>query len=301
MRTRSCFRCASCDRIEDDRVKKEQEAARAKAEAERQAKEARSARTREAEERRIRDEAERARLAREADEQREREEHLRLQEAERRARVEGEMRINEERMRLEMQHKKKHSPVKAVVSVAGVLVADRRRHRIQDVLATTRRSWRQSARRRPASSWKRQEDAGRARGALRDDREGLRTTSSKKAKIAGGDRADSRRRACRSDGRAAGQAPVAPRTPRPKTDDAEEAPSSRISRSATSRTTRRSGCSRPRPRNRSRPHVSGRRALRSAAQPAARVAAEAVLRAARGHAGVRRRRATSTSTASRRC
>ena len=42
---------------------------------------------------------------------------MRLQEAERRARVDGEMRIHEERMRLEIQHKAKHSPVKAVVSV----------------------------------------------------------------------------------------------------------------------------------------------------------------------------------------
>jgi seryl-tRNA synthetase len=32
------------------------------------------------------------------------------------------MRINEERMRLEIQHRKKHSPVKAVLGVAGVLV-----------------------------------------------------------------------------------------------------------------------------------------------------------------------------------
>jgi len=109
-------------RIEDDRVKKEQDAVRAKAEAERQAREAAEQAAREAEERRVRDEAERARAAREADEQRQREEQLRLQEAERRARVEGEMRINEERMRLEMQHKKKHSPVKAVLTVAGILV-----------------------------------------------------------------------------------------------------------------------------------------------------------------------------------
>jgi hypothetical protein len=109
-------------RIEDDRVKKEQDAARAKAEAERQAKEAAEQAAREAEERRIRDEAERARMAREAEEQREREGNLRLQEAERRARVEGEMRINEERMRLEIQHKKKHSPIKAVLGVTGVLV-----------------------------------------------------------------------------------------------------------------------------------------------------------------------------------
>ena len=52
-------------RIEDDRVKKEQEAARAKAEAERQAKEAADRATRDAEERRIRDDADRARMARE--------------------------------------------------------------------------------------------------------------------------------------------------------------------------------------------------------------------------------------------
>ena len=109
-------------RIEDDRVKKEQEAARAKSEAERQAREETERLAREAEERRVRDEADRARMAREADEQRQRDDHMRLQEAERRARVEGEMRINEERMRLEMQHKKKHSPVKAVLVVAGVLV-----------------------------------------------------------------------------------------------------------------------------------------------------------------------------------
>jgi hypothetical protein len=109
-------------RIEDDRVKKEQEAARAKAEAERQAKEASERAAREAEERRMRDDADRVRQAKDEHEQREREGNLRVQEAERRARVEGEMRINEERMRLEMQHKKKHSPVKAVLTVAGVIL-----------------------------------------------------------------------------------------------------------------------------------------------------------------------------------
>ena len=109
-------------RIEDDRVKKEQDAAKAKADAERQAREDSERRAREAEEQRIRDEQERARLAREAEDQRQRDDHMRLQEAERRARVEGEMRINEERMRLEIQHRKKHSPVKAIVSVTAVLV-----------------------------------------------------------------------------------------------------------------------------------------------------------------------------------
>src|SRR5262245_11481630 len=109
-------------RIEDDRVKKEQEAARAKAEAERQARDAADRAAREADEQRVRDEADRARRAQDQLEQRDREENLRLQEAERRARVEGEMRINEERMRLEMQHRKKHSPVKAVLTVTGIVV-----------------------------------------------------------------------------------------------------------------------------------------------------------------------------------
>jgi colicin import membrane protein len=110
-------------RIEDDRVKKEQEAARAKAEAERQAKENAERAAREAEEQRVRNEQDRLRREQDEEQERHREGQLRLQEAERRARVEGEMRINEERMRLEMHHKKKHSPVKAVVTVTVVLLA----------------------------------------------------------------------------------------------------------------------------------------------------------------------------------
>jgi colicin import membrane protein len=110
-------------RIEDDRVKKEQESARAKAESERQAKEAAERAAREAEERRVREEQDRVRREQDEQQEKQREGHLRLQEAERRARVEGEMRIHEERMRLEMQHKKKHSPVKAVVTVTVILVA----------------------------------------------------------------------------------------------------------------------------------------------------------------------------------
>jgi len=47
---------------------------------------------------------------------------LRIQEAERRQRVEGELRLQEERMRLEMQSRKTNSPIKAVVSVTAVLV-----------------------------------------------------------------------------------------------------------------------------------------------------------------------------------
>ena len=109
-------------RIEDDRVKKEQDEARARADADRAAKEAAERAARDAEERRRLDEEERARRAQADQEARQREDAMRLQEAERRARVEGEVRINEERMRLDAQHRAKHSPVKAVVGVAAVLV-----------------------------------------------------------------------------------------------------------------------------------------------------------------------------------
>jgi hypothetical protein len=109
-------------RIEDDRVKKEQDEARARAEAERAAKEAAERAARDAEERRRLDDEERARRAQADEDARQREDAMRLQEAERRARVEGEVRINEERMRLDAQHRAKHSPVKAVVGVAAVLV-----------------------------------------------------------------------------------------------------------------------------------------------------------------------------------
>jgi hypothetical protein len=109
-------------RLEDDRVRKEQDDRRSRAEAEQAARDAAAAASR-AEAERIRlAEEERVRRARAEQEAREREEQLRLQEAERRARVEGEMRLNEERMRLEIQHKAKNSPVKAVVSVAAVIV-----------------------------------------------------------------------------------------------------------------------------------------------------------------------------------
>lgn len=110
-------------RIEDDRVRLEQDELTARREAERAAKEASDRATREAEEGRQRDQAERVRQAEEQAASRQREDHMRLQEAERRARVEGEMRIHEERMRLEIQHKKRNSPVKAVVTVAIVIIA----------------------------------------------------------------------------------------------------------------------------------------------------------------------------------
>lgn len=109
-------------RIEDDRVKREDDEAKAKAEADRAAKEAAVRRARDDEEQRRRAEEDRLRRIEEDKENKLREEHLRLQESERRQRVEGELRLQEERMRLEMQSRKTNSPVKAVVSVAAVLV-----------------------------------------------------------------------------------------------------------------------------------------------------------------------------------
>lgn len=108
--------------MEDARVKREQEDARARLDAERAAKEAAVRQAREQEE--ARRMAEEAQVRRVEDEKlnRVREEQMRLQEAERRARVEGELKLQEERMRLEIQSRAHHrSPVKAVVgAVAGV-------------------------------------------------------------------------------------------------------------------------------------------------------------------------------------
>jgi hypothetical protein len=109
--------------IEDGRVRKEKEEADARVEAERAAKAAAERAVREAEERRIREEEDRVRRIEDEKVQREREDQMRLQEAERRARVEGEVRLHEERMRLEVaaKHEQK-SPLKAILGVAGVLV-----------------------------------------------------------------------------------------------------------------------------------------------------------------------------------
>jgi hypothetical protein len=109
-------------RIEDDRVKREEDEAKARLEAERVAKEAAVRRAREEEEQRRRDEESRLQRIESEKEARTREEQMRLQEAERRQRVEGELRLQEERMRLEVQSRKGNSPLKAVVSVAAVLV-----------------------------------------------------------------------------------------------------------------------------------------------------------------------------------
>jgi len=110
-------------KIEDDRVQREQDELTARREAERSAKEAAERAARDAEDRRRREEEERVRSVEEAKQKRLREEQLRLEEAERRARVEADMQLQQERMRLEVQHRAKNSPVKAVVGVSVVIIA----------------------------------------------------------------------------------------------------------------------------------------------------------------------------------
>jgi hypothetical protein len=109
-------------RIEDDRVKREEDEAKAKAQAEQAAKEAAVRRARDEEEQRRRAEEDRLRRIEEDKENKLREEQMRLREAESRHRVDGELRLQEERMRLELQSRKTNSPVKAVITVAAVLV-----------------------------------------------------------------------------------------------------------------------------------------------------------------------------------
>lgn len=107
--------------IEDDRVKREQEDARARIEAERAAKEAAERRAREEDENRRVAEEERLRRIEDEKHAKIREEHLRVEDADRRARVDGEMKLKEQRIRLEIQSRAGKSPVKAIVGVALVL------------------------------------------------------------------------------------------------------------------------------------------------------------------------------------
>jgi hypothetical protein len=109
--------------IEDGRVKREKEEVAAKIEADRAAKEAAERAVRDAAERARRDEEDRLRRIEEDKENRIREDQMRLQEAERRARVDGEVRLQEERLRLDAQAKQQSkSPVKAIISVTAILV-----------------------------------------------------------------------------------------------------------------------------------------------------------------------------------
>ena len=108
-------------RMEDDRIRQEDDERRAREEAERRAREEAERRAVEDAERSRRDEEERIRKAEEDRLGRDREQQMRLAEAERRARVEGEMQLQHERMRLELQHRKISSPLKAILISVGVV------------------------------------------------------------------------------------------------------------------------------------------------------------------------------------
>jgi hypothetical protein len=109
-------------RMEDDRIRKEDDDRRSLEEAERRAREDAERRAVEEVERARREAEERVRKTEEERLGRDREEQMRLAEAERRARVEGEMRLQHERMRLEVQHRKVSSPLKAILIAVSVVV-----------------------------------------------------------------------------------------------------------------------------------------------------------------------------------
>jgi hypothetical protein len=109
--------------IEDDRVTREQDEARARIEAERAAKEASDRRVREEEAALRAAEEDRLRRVEEEKAAKVREEHLRIEDAERRARVDGEMKLQEQRMRMEIQSRAGKSPLKAIIGVTVLLAA----------------------------------------------------------------------------------------------------------------------------------------------------------------------------------
>jgi colicin import membrane protein len=110
--------------IEDDRVKTEEEAARAKAEAERMAREEAIRRAKEAEEQKVRDEQDRiARLENEKERQI-REERNRVDEAERRAKVEAAARLEEARIQAEIHAAavSKKPPTGMIIGIVGAVI-----------------------------------------------------------------------------------------------------------------------------------------------------------------------------------
>ncbi len=111
--------------IEDERVKGEEEADRARMDAERRAKEEAIQRAKDEEERKIREAEDRARREREERERHEREGQLRLQESERRAQIEAGAKLEQARIEAEAKARieAKKFPVGAVVGgVLGLLV-----------------------------------------------------------------------------------------------------------------------------------------------------------------------------------
>ena len=95
-------------RVENERVKAEADARKARAEAERRAKAEAEARARDEESRRVREEEERRQRAENEREARLREDRLRLEEAERRARVEGELKLKQQLLLEEQRQRHTH-------------------------------------------------------------------------------------------------------------------------------------------------------------------------------------------------
>jgi len=113
--------------IEDGRQKKEKDEAEARLEADRATKLAAERAVRDEEERKVREEQDRLRRIEDDKESRSREEQMRLQEAERRARVEGEVRLQEERLRLEVHAEGPDLALAVRDSGSGISPEERRR------------------------------------------------------------------------------------------------------------------------------------------------------------------------------
>lgn len=110
--------------IEEDRLKKEEAAALARAEQERQALKEAERRSQEEQARRLEAQAEATRAAEESRRREEREAAIRLAQAEAAARVEAEARIEAERMRLEHDERPRSSgrPVALLAALLGLMV-----------------------------------------------------------------------------------------------------------------------------------------------------------------------------------
>jgi hypothetical protein len=110
--------------IEDDRVKQEENSARQKVEDERRAREDEIRRQREEEDRKRREILETERLRAEEEQRRLREEELRLMETERKHQIDAQARLEEQRLRMEIEAKGKmasNKRIKVLMGVAGAM------------------------------------------------------------------------------------------------------------------------------------------------------------------------------------
>jgi hypothetical protein len=116
------FSLSELRKIEEDRIRQEDDARRAAAEAARRAQEEAAAQARADEERKRKDAEEFAMRERLEKERLAHEANTKVQEHERRLRVEADAKLREQQMHLEMQMKHKAPPIKAIVTVVGILL-----------------------------------------------------------------------------------------------------------------------------------------------------------------------------------